>query len=39
MTPLTTLSRADHWAALAVGALTALVFGGICWLMSGARIP
>jgi hypothetical protein len=36
---MTTLSRADRWAALAVGAFTLLLLGGMSWLIGGARIP
>jgi hypothetical protein len=35
---MTTLSRADRWAALAVGAFTLLLLGGMSWLIGGARI-
>jgi DNA-directed RNA polymerase subunit RPC12/RpoP len=33
---MTTLSRAGRWAALAVGAFTALLCGGMSWLVGGA---
>jgi hypothetical protein len=36
---MTTLSRADRWAALAVGAFTMLLLGGMSWLIGSARIP
>jgi hypothetical protein len=36
---MTTLSRDDRWAAFAVGAFTASVFGGMSWLIGGALIP
>ena len=36
---MTTLSRADRWAAIAVGAFTMLLLGGMSWLMGHAWIP
>jgi hypothetical protein len=34
-----TLSYADCWAALAIGVFTALLVGGMSWLIGGAWIP
>ena len=36
---MTTLSRADYFAAVAIGALTVLLVGGMSWLIGGAWIP
>jgi hypothetical protein len=36
---VTKLSRADYWAALAIGAFTVLLVGGVSWLIGGAWIP
>ena len=36
---MTTLSRADRWAAIAVGAFTLLLLGGMSWLIGHAPVP